>query len=53
MPIAAKSKKGIIEQTMHEYKHRSLHSGKGGPKVKSRKQAIAIALSQARRRGYK
>ena len=35
--------------TMREYKEGSLHSGKGGPKVKSRKQAIAIGLSQQRR----
>jgi len=43
----AKSK---IEKTMHEFKHGGLHSGsKKGPKVKSRKQAIAIALSQARK----
>jgi hypothetical protein len=33
---------------MHEFKHGKLHSGsKEGPKVKSRKQAIAIALGQA------
>jgi hypothetical protein len=33
---------------MHEYKEGKLHSGsKRGPKVKSRKQAIAIALSEA------
>lgn len=35
---------------MREFKGGKLHSGsKGGPKVKSRKQAIAIALSEARR----
>lgn len=40
-----------VEKVMHEYKHGTLHSGsKKGPKVKSRKQAIAIALSEARRR---
>ena len=39
-----------IEKTLHEFKHRTLHSGsKRGPKVTSRKQAIAIALNQARR----
>lgn len=39
---------GSVEETMREYKHGELHSGsKGGPRVKSRKQAIAIALSQA------
>jgi hypothetical protein len=32
---------------MGEYKAGTLHSGKGGPVVKSRKQAIAIALSEA------
>jgi hypothetical protein len=32
---------------MHEFKGGGLHSGKGGPVVKSRKQAIAIAMSEA------
>jgi len=32
---------------MREYKAGSLHSGKKGPVVKSKKQAIAIALSEA------
>jgi hypothetical protein len=32
---------------MREYKAGGLHSGKGGPVVKSKKQAVAIALSQA------
>ena len=36
-----------IGKVMGEYKDKSLHSGKGGPVVKSRKQAVAIALSQA------
>ena len=41
-----------IEKTMHEFKHGGLHAGsKTGPKVTSRKQAVAIALSQARREG--
>ena len=35
------------EKVMREYKAGTLHSGKGGPVVKSRKQAIAIALSEA------
>ena len=39
-----------VRKTMHEYKHGTLHStSKKGPKVKSRKQAIAIALNQARK----
>jgi hypothetical protein len=33
-------------QVMHEFKKGSLHSGKGGKKVQSRKQAIAIMLSE-------
>jgi hypothetical protein len=42
--------KSKTEKVMHEFKHGTLHSGsKTGPKVKSRKQAIAIALSEARR----
>lgn len=36
-----------IHKVMSEYKDRTLHSGKGGPVVKSRKQAVAIALSVA------
>jgi hypothetical protein len=35
---------------MHEYKHGQLHSGsKHGPKVTSRKQAIAIGMSEQRK----
>lgn len=34
-------------KVMGEYKEGTLHSGKGGPVVKSRKQAIAIAMSEA------
>ena len=33
------------KKIMHEFKAGTLHSGKGGPVVKSRKQAVAIALS--------
>ena len=40
----------MMRKTMHEYKHGTLHSGsKTGPKVKSRKQAIAIGMSQQRK----
>jgi hypothetical protein len=38
---------------MHERKRGTLKSGRSGKKVKSRKQAIAIGLSQARREGGK
>ena len=36
-----------VGKVMKEYKEGTLHSGKGGPVVKSRKQAIAVALSEA------
>ena len=42
-------KKSKVEKVMHEFKNKSLHSGKGGPVVKNRKQAIAIAISEAKR----
>jgi ribosomal protein L21E len=35
-----------ISKVMREYKSGTLHSGRGGPVVKSQKQAVAIALSQ-------
>jgi len=39
-----------VKKVMGEYKRGTLHSGsKKGPKVKSRKQAVAIALSEQRR----
>lgn len=41
-----------VEKTMHREKKGTLRSGSGA-KVKSRKQAIAIALSEAREKGYK
>ena len=41
-----------IKKVMHEYKHGELISGKGGV-VKSREQAIAIGLSEAREAGEK
>lgn len=36
-----------IKKVMGEFKEGTLHSGKGGKVVKSQKQAIAIALSEA------
>lgn len=36
-----------VGKVMREYKEGTLHSGKSGPVVKSRKQAIAIAMSEA------
>ena len=41
-----------VEKAMHERKHGTLRSG-SGKKVKSKKQAIAIGLSEARKAGAK
>lgn len=44
------TRKSKVHKVMGEYKRGTLHSGsKTGPKVKSRKQAIAIALSEAKK----
>jgi hypothetical protein len=48
-PKAQKS----VEKAMHEYKQGKLKSGKSGTKVKDPKQAIAIGLSKARKKGAK
>jgi hypothetical protein len=42
-----------VKRAMHERKTGSLRSGRSKKKVKSRKQAIAIGLSEARRSGAK
>ena len=42
-----------VKRAMHERKRGTLKSGSSGKKVKSRKQAIAIGLSEARREGGK
>jgi hypothetical protein len=42
-----------VERAMHERKRGTLRSGSSGKKVTSRKQAIAIGLSEARRAGGK
>ncbi len=42
-----------VKRAMHERKRGTLRSGRSGRKVKSRKQAIAIGLSEARRSGAK
>ena len=51
----SKSASKDVEREMHKFKHGTLKSGKGGKggKVKSRKQAIAIGLSEARAKGKK
>jgi hypothetical protein len=62
-PMAAKKKSGKrryskaaskkVEKAMHERKRGQLKSGGSGKTVKSKKQAIAIGLSEARRAGKK
>jgi len=42
-----------VERAMHERKRGTLKSGRSGKRVTSRKQAIAIGLSEARREGGK
>jgi Family of unknown function (DUF6496) len=42
-----------VEKAMHERKHGTLKSGRSGKKVTSKKQAIAIGLSEARQEGDK
>jgi Family of unknown function (DUF6496) len=42
-----------VERAMHERKRGTLRSGRSGKRVTSRKQAIAIGLSEARRAGGK
>lgn len=42
-----------IKKVMDEFKHGTLKSGRSGKKVTSRKQAIAIGLSEAREHGAK
>ena len=42
-----------VEKAMHERKHGTLKSGRSGKKVTSKKQAIAIGLSEARRSGVR
>ena len=42
-----------VREAMHERKRGKLKMGRSGKKVKSRKQAIAIGLSEARRAGAK
>jgi hypothetical protein len=42
-----------IEDVMHEYKKGELKSGRSEKPVKNRKQAVAIAISEAKDKGYK
>lgn len=49
----SKKAQDTVEKVMHEKKKGRLRSGRSGKKVTSRKQAIAIGLSEARKKGAK
>jgi len=53
MPKYGKKASEKVEKAMHERKKGTLKSGRSGKKVTSKKQAIAIGLSEARKAGGK
>jgi len=53
MATYGKKAQSKVKKVMEEKKAGTLHSGKSGKKVTSRKQAIAIGLSEARKAGAK
>lgn len=53
MPKYGEKAQDKVEQVMHEFKRGDLKMGRSGKKVTSRKQAIAIGLSEAREAGAK
>lgn len=53
MPRYGKAAQKSVKRAMHKRKAGTLRSGGSGKKVKSRKQAIAIGLSEARKKGAK
>ncbi|HLD92936.1 MAG TPA: DUF6496 domain-containing protein [Anaerolineales bacterium] len=53
MPKYGKAAQKSVKRAMHKRKHGTLKSGQSGKKVTSRKQAIAIGLSEARKKGAK
>jgi Family of unknown function (DUF6496) len=53
MAKASKATQDDVERAMHKRKEGTLKSGRSGKTVKSKKQAIAIGLSEARAKGKK
>ena len=53
MPRYGKSAQKSVKSALHRSKRGTLKSGRSGKTVKSRKQAIAIGLSEAREKGGK
>jgi len=53
MATYGKSAKRSVRRAMHKLKKGTLKSGRSGKRVTSREQAVAIGLSEARRKGAK
>ena len=53
MPRYGKSAQKSVGRAMHKFKEGSLKSGRSGKRAASKKQAVAIGLSEARRKGAK
>lgn len=53
MPKYSKAAQKSVKDAMHKMKRGKLKSGKSGKTVKNKKQAIAIGLSEARKKGAK
>ena len=53
MPKYSKKAQETVKSALHREKKGTLRSGRSGKKVTSRKQAIAIGLSEARKKGAK
>jgi hypothetical protein len=49
----SKKSQDTVEEAMHKFKRHELKSGKSGKTVKSKRQAVAIGLSEARQKGAK
>lgn len=53
MPKYGKKAQKTVEEAMHKMKRGTLKSGKSGKKVTNPKQAVAIGISEARKKGAK
>ena len=48
-PVRTATGRAKVSRVMHEWKAGTLHSGPSGPRVRSRRQAVAIGMSEGRR----
>ncbi len=53
MPTYGKAAGDLVKRAVHKMKKGTLKSGRSGERVQSRAQAIAIGLSEARKKGVK